>query len=430
MTAEIISVGTELLLGDIVNTNAAFLARELAVLGISVYTQTVTGDNPKRLKRAFDQAYERGVDLIIATGGLGPTEDDLTKEVAAEYFELPLKLHDPTWESILNIFAALHPNQKVTPNNKKQAMVPEGCHIFHNYNGTAPGIYIESQIKSKGDVRKKMILLPGPPSEMEPMFLKQVTPFLGQQSQKVLVSKVLKISSIGESMVEHRIKSLIDQQDNPTIAPYARMGEVWLRITASAEKEEEAQDMIVPVSQKLHDILGNAIFGEDEDTLEGSIASLLNSKGMTLACAESCTGGMVISKMTNHPGVSDVLLEGAVTYSNEAKVNRLGVEEDLIKHYGAVSEEVAEAMAVGVAKKSGAKVGLSTTGIAGPGGATEGKPVGLVYIGLYLENPDNAQQPICKIKKLTLNGDRAKIRTRTTMVALDFLRLTLLELEE
>ena len=416
MTAEIISVGTELLLGDIVNTNAAFLSRELAKLGISVFTQTVVGDNPQRLERAYRQAFERGADLVIAGGGLGPTEDDITKEIAAEYLGRPLVLDEATWEKIQRMFAKIHPNQQITPNNQKQALIPEGSHIFPNSNGTAPGICME-------DNGRMIILLPGPPNELEPMFLEKAVPFLRSKSQTVLVSKVLKVAGVGESMVEHRIKALLDAQDNPTIAPYAKTSEVWLRITASAACEEKAYNMIAPVSAKLYGILGHAIYGEDDDTLEGVAAHLLKERGFILACAESCTGGMLTARLVNHPGISDVLQEGVTAYANEAKVRRLGVNEDLIARCGAVSAEVAAAMAEGVSRSGNnpdITVGLSTTGIAGPGGGTADKPVGRVYLGLYIPGLG------IKTKELTLTGDRTKIRNRATVAALDFLRLSFL----
>ena len=413
MTAEIISIGTELLLGDIVNTNAAFLGQELAKLGISVFTQTVVGDNPQRLMRAYRQAYERGADLVIATGGLGPTEDDITKEVAAEYFGRSLSLHQPSWDAIQALFARMNPSLPIATNNKKQAILPENCHVFPNPNGSAPGIYMDKDGKG-------IILMPGPPNELIPMFYEQVLPFLKEKSDSVLVSKVLKVVGVGESMVEQRIKSLIDAQDNPTIAPYAKTAEVHLRVTAYAACEEEAKKMIAPVAVELKKILGDAVFGEDKDTLESVVTDLLKQRNWTLACAESCTGGMVTAKMINHPGVSDVLREGVVAYANEAKVQRLNVDQNLIEKYGAVSAEVAAAMAEGVAKVSGASVGLSTTGIAGPGGGSEEKPVGLVYLGLYIPGQG------VTTKKLMLTGDRMKIRNRATITALDFLRLALI----
>ncbi|MCL2421711.1 MAG: competence/damage-inducible protein A [Defluviitaleaceae bacterium] len=413
MTAEIISVGTELLLGDTVNTDATFLSQEMAALGISVFIQTVVGDNPERLKQAYADAFERGADLIVATGGLGPTEDDITKEVAAAYFNQPLILHVPTWGKIQSMFAKFNPNQQITPNNQKQAMVPEGAHIFPNPNGTAPGIYME-------DNHRMMILMPGPPNELIPMFHAQVGPFLRGKSGKVLVSKVLKVAGVGESAVEHRIKDVIAGQDNPTIAPYAKTAEVWLRITASASCEADAKKLIAPVAVKLREILGNAVYGEDDDTLEGVVAGLLQQRGYTLSCAESCTGGLLTAKMVNHPGVSEVLHEGIVAYANEAKIHRLGVDADFIARHGAVSPEVAAAMAEGAARLSGASVGISTTGVAGPGGGTADKPVGRVYVGLYLPGVGT------KTKELTMVGDRSKIRGRATMAALDFLRLALI----
>jgi len=265
-----------------------------------------------------------------------------------------------------------------------------------------------------------MILMPGPPNELIPMFYEQVLPFLKEKSDSVLVSKVLKVVGVGESMVEQRIKSLIDAQDNPTIAPYAKTAEVHLRVTAYASCEDEAKEMIAPVAVELKKILGDAIFGEDDDTLESVVTDLLKQRNWTLACAESCTGGLITAKMINHPGVSDVLREGIVAYANEAKIQRLDVDSDLIKKYGAVSAEVAAAMAEGVAKVSSASVGLSTTGIAGPGGGSEDKPVGLVYLGLYIPGKG------VTTKKLTLTGDRMKVRNRATISALDFLRLALL----
>ena len=429
MTAEIISVGTELLLGDTINTNAAFVSQELAKLGISVFTQTVVGDNPNRLMRAYAQAYERGADLVIATGGLGPTEDDITKEVAAEFFGLPLILHEPSWKAIEQLF--IRSNMAIARNNKKQAMLPEGAVILPNSNGSAPGIYLERSAPggagASGSSAQMMILLPGPPNELEPMFLQQVVPLLRKLSDRVLVSKVLKITGVGESMVEQRIKALIEAQDNPTIAPYAKTAEVWLRITASASCEDEAQKMIAPVALELRNILGTAIFGEDDDSLEGVVTALLKERGFTLSCAESCTGGMLTARLVNHPGVSEVLREGIIAYANEAKIQRLGVDEKLLARHGAVSAEVAAAMAEGAANFSGKKtVGLSTTGIAGPGGATANKPVGRVYLGLYIPG-EGGKPAVRQTRELTITGNREKIRARATVSALDFLRLALME---
>ena len=415
MTAEIISVGTELLLGDIVNTNAAFIGRKLAELGISVYRQTVVGDNYDRLMQAYTEAFNRGTDLVIATGGLGPTEDDITKEVAAEYFNVPLYLHEETWKETQELWEKLRPGEPIVPGNKKLAMLPEGAKVLPNPNGSAPGLLLQ-------EGKKNMLLLPGPPNELHPIFLTHVVPMLKQMSQVVLVSTTLKIVGIGESLMEEQIKHLINAQTNPTIAPYAKTAEVHLRITASASCEKEAHALITPVVDELYSIFGNAIYGTDSDTLEGVIAGLLKDRGLAVACAESCTGGMVASKLINHPGVSEVFREGIVAYSNGAKIQRLGVDEKLLNKHGAVSAEVAAAMAEGVAMAgqvvsvTNHLVGLATTGIAGPGGGTEEKPVGLVYLGLHVPGVGT------KTKELNLTGDRLKVRERTTIAALDFLR--------
>ena len=410
MVAEIIAVGTELLLGDTVNTNAAFLGRELAKLGIAVYTQTVVGDNSMRLMRAYGSAFERGADLVIAAGGLGPTEDDITKEVAAEYFGLPMVLHEPTWSLMQELWSKM--NHPISPNNKRQAMLPEGAVVLSNPNGSAPGVYVEKD-------GKKMILLPGPPNELEPMFLRQAVPFLREMSDTVLVSKTLKVVGIGESLVEEKIKAILDAQVNPTIAPYAKTAEVHLRITASAKIELDARKMIEPVARELRDILGVAVYGEDSDTLEGVVSDMLKKRGFTIACAESCTGGMIVAKLINHPGVSEVLKEGVVAYANEAKVTRLGVDQEQLRLHGAVSAQVAAAMAEGITRTANTDVGISTTGVAGPDGGTADKPVGRVYIGLRIPGKT-------KTKELTLMGDRSKIRTRATIAALNYLRLNLI----
>ena len=291
-------------------------------------------------------------------------------------------------------------------------MLPEDCRVLVNHNGSAPGVYMEKN-------GKMMVLLPGPPNELEPMFLQQVVPLLRKMSDTVLVSKTLKVVGVGESLVEEQIKDLIDSQDNPTIAPYAKTAEVWLRVTASANNESEAQKMIEPVTNELRNILGKAIFGEDDDTLEGVVANLIKERGLTISCAESCTGGMVVAKLINHPGISEVLQEGIVAYANKAKVTRLNVDEDLLKRYGAVSPQAAAAMAEGVARTSGTDIGISTTGVAGPGGATEDKPQGRVYLGLYIAGKGT------KTKELTLVGDRAKVRARAAIAALNYLRLNL-----
>ena len=403
------AVGTELLLGDIVNTNAQFISQELAKIGVNVYRHSVVGDNAARLKAAFAQAFEQA-DCVIATGGLGPTDDDITRETAAEFFGLPLVLHEESWQNIQNIFN--RSGNRIPDNNIRQATLPKGCLVFHNRNGTAPGLCIEQNGKT-------LILLPGPPNELVPMFLEHAVPFLRSKSDTLFVSKTLKLTGVGESRAAEILKDMIDGQTNPTIAPYAKISEVWLRVTASAPDEAQAHALIASVSEEIYRRLGAFIYGEDEDSLESVVVALLKQKGWSLACAESCTGGLLTGTLVNVPGVSDILPEAFVTYSNEAKTARLGVSEEILRQHGAVSAEAAAAMAEGVMCASSASVGLSVTGIAGPDGGTPDKPVGLVYLGLAIEGQKT------QTKELFLSGNRAKIRQRAVISALDFLRVNL-----
>lgn len=406
MKAEIIAVGTEILLGDILNTNAQYLSKELAQLGIEVYFQTVVGDNPQRLKDTIFQAFSRA-DLIITTGGLGPTEDDLTKETAAEYFEEELVLDERALGRIQKFFTRI--GRTMTENNIKQAMVPkEHGVVLYNDNGTAPGIIMEKN-------GKMIAMLPGPPKETVPMFENQVKPYLLKKQEYTFVSEILRVASIGESAMETMVKDLIDAQTNPTIAPYAKDGESILRITAKAKTEAEAKALIVPIKTALKERLGNAVYAEGETDMQTVVAELLLAQKKTLAVAESCTGGMITSKLIEYPGISNVLLEGCVTYSNDAKMHRLGVQAETLEKYTAVSEQTAAEMAEGVAKTSGADIGIATTGIAGPDGGTEEHPVGLVYIGLYI----NGKTTVTKYHYV---GKRNKIRARATMNALNLLR--------
>jgi len=409
MKAEILAVGTEILLGDIVNTNAQYIARRLADMGIFVYNQSVVGDNPERMKEAYKLAFSR-VDLVIATGGLGPTKDDLTKEMAAEYFNKRLFVDEDSLSKIETNFICL--KRPMTENNRKQAYFPEGSVILKNDNGTAPGCVINED-------GKILILLPGPPREMVPMFEKQVVPYLSHFQDGVLVSRVLRVLGLGESLMEDMVKDLMDEQTNPTIAPYAKDGESILRLTAKAENPAEAEKLIEPVEKQIRQRLGMNIYGIDDTTIEDTVAAMLIEKGMTIAAAESCTGGLLSGKLINYPGVSSAFMEGAVTYSNESKMRRLGVKEETLEKYGAVSPEVAEEMAQGIAKASGTDIGISTTGIAGPDGGTDEKPVGLVYIGLYIKGA-------VKSKKLNLWGNRQDIRNRTVIQVLDWLRRELI----
>lgn len=409
MKAEILAVGTELLLGDILNTNAQFLAQELAALGIEVYYQTVVGDNPKRLEDTIFHAFSRA-DLIITTGGLGPTEDDLTKETAAKYFGENLVLDEKALAQIEKFFKRI--GREMTENNVKQAMVPEkNGVVLYNENGTAPGIIIEKN-------GKMIVMLPGPPKETVPMFLNQVKPYLAKKQEVTFVSRILRVAGVGESAMETAVKDMIDAQTNPTIAPYAKDGESILRITARAKDEEEANRLIDPVAAALRERLGHAVYAEGETDMETVTAELLLEKNKTLAVAESCTGGMIASSLIEYAGISKVLLEGCVTYSNEAKMKRLGVKAETLEKYGAVSPETAAEMAEGIARTSGAAIGLATTGIAGPDGGTPEKPVGLVYVALHTDGET-------KVKELRFAGKRNKIRERAAYAALDWLRRTL-----
>lgn len=410
MIAEILCVGTELLLGDIVNTNAQYLARRLSELGIFVYHQSVIGDNPERLKEAYKLAFTRS-DLVITTGGLGPTKDDLTKEVAFEYFGKESVLHKESLKIIEGYFSKL--GKPMSESNKKQAYFPKDAIILPNNNGTAPGCIIDEE-------EKILITLPGPPKEMKPMFEESVVSYLSKYQDGILASKVLRVIGVGESEAADMLSDIIDNQTNPTVAPYAKDGEVTFRITAKAHSEEEAHELIEPIEEKVRKILGDRVYGEGETSLEEVLAEMLVKNNLTIATAESCTGGMIASNLINYSGISSSFLEGAVTYSNDAKMRRLGVNKSTLENYGAVSSETAEEMVSGITKTSGADIGISTTGIAGPNGGTEEKPVGLVYVGLSIKGE-------IIIEKLNLSGSRQKIRGRATKMALDLLRRELLK---
>lgn len=408
MNAEILAVGTEILLGDIVNTNAQYIAQGLAELGIDVFYQTVVGDNPDRMKTAMNIAFERA-DIIITTGGLGPTGDDLTKEIGAEYFGRKLILDEKALDRIKKFFDKM--KRPMTDNNVKQAMVPVNSTVMYNENGTAPGIIIE-------DNNKILIMMPGPPKEMKPMFSKQVKPYLASKQNHTLVSRTLRIAGVGESAMESMVRDMIDRQSNPTIAPYAKDTESILRITASAKTTEEAEKIIEPIAEEIYRRFGDSVYAEGETSIQETVAKILIDKKVTIAVAESCTGGLVAAKLIEYPGISEVLLEGAVTYSNEAKKRRLGVKGETLSAYGAVSAETAAEMAKGIAMTSGADIGVSTTGVAGPG-PSEGKPEGLVYVGVYMGGKSY-------VKELHLAGKRNVIRERAAYSALDFLRRKLI----
>lgn len=372
ITAEVLCIGTEILLGNIINTNSAVISRGLADIGVSLYHHTVVGDNPARLKAALEAAFARS-DVVITTGGLGPTYDDLSKETIAEYFGLELVPHEESTARIHCFFA--HHGHTMTENNLKQAMIPQGALVLENNNGTAPGVMIEKD-------GKIAILLPGPPREMTPMFEQQVLPFLQKRSGRVLRSHCVYFFGIGESALEAELRTEIEGMQNPTIAPYAKEGEVMLRVTAAATTPEEAEALMQPALELLQKRFPQYIYGVDVDNLQTAAVQALANKNLTVATAESCTGGSVSKRITEVAGSSAVFGCGVTTYANEMKQKLLGVRSETLAQYGAVSPQTAQEMADGVRKLSGADIGVSVTGIAGPGGGTDEKPVGLVYVGV------------------------------------------------
>ncbi|MCI8640139.1 MAG: competence/damage-inducible protein A [Coprococcus sp.] len=413
MVVELISVGTEILLGNIVNTNAAYLAEKCALLGCSLYHQTVVGDNEERLEAAVRQAMERS-DVVILTGGLGPTKDDMTKEVVAKVFKRELRMDEHSKTRIQEFFDKIG-SKKVTENNWKQALAPEGAIVIDNLNGTAPGLIIED--KEQG---KRAILIPGPPGEMKPMFERDIAPYLNRLQPEGIYSHMVKLCGIGESQAETMVSDLMDAQTNPTLAPYAKTGEVHFRVTAKAENEAAAEELMRPMIEKLYRRFGNAIYTiSEEETLEASIVALLKERKMTVTTAESCTGGLLAGRLMNVAGASDVYREGYITYADASKEKLLGVRHETLTKHGAVSEETASEMAFGAAKEAGADAALSVTGIAGPGGGTEDKPVGLVYIGCAVDGR-------VKVRRFQLTGNREKNRNYAVVRALTFLREELL----
>lgn len=411
-SAEILSVGTELLLGQIVNSDAQYLSQQLSPMGINVYRHVTVGDNVERLKAALAECLQRA-DMVITTGGLGPTMDDLTKETVAEFFGLPMERDEATYAWLKDHFEKR--GAVMSPNNAKQADFPKGSRILPNRNGTAPGCVVEEN-------GKVVIVLPGPPVELHDMFENAVLPYLHSISEDVIVSKILRFFGIGESALEYQLRELIAAQTNPTIAPYAGMGEVTLRLTAKCRAREEAEGLIAPVEAAIMAQVGEYFYGYGKDTLDIVVARKLLERGRTLALAESCTGGMIAAKLVGYPGISEALLEGQVVYSNAAKVRRLGVKEQTLEQFGAVSEETAREMALGLRAQVGSDLALSVTGIAGPDGGTDEKPVGLVYIGL-------AQESGVTVKKLNLSGDRNRVRNMSTLNALDMIRRALDEMD-
>ena len=401
MTAEIISVGTELLLGNILNTNAQYLSRELAALGITVRRQSTIGDNHGRLADFVNEAKQR-CDLLVFTGGLGPTADDLTKETVAACFGDTLTFDPEEWQKIVDFFTRT--GRETTPNNRKQAMVPVHGHKVVNHHGTAPGAWFEQDGRCA-------VLMPGVPHEMKAMWEESVRPLLLARQSCALHSLTLRVLG-GESNLEYRVRPLLENL-NPTAAIYCKTGECEIRITARAQNDAEAQTMCRAYAKKFYDLLGDAVYDEDVAGLEETVVHTLQANGLTIATAESCTGGMIAQRLTNVSGASEVFGYGFVTYWEQAKAKLVGVDPAVIAQYNVVSAPVAAQMALGAAKAAGADIAVSVTGLAGPGGGDAVRPVGTVYLGA-------ARGDKVYVKKLFVSRpDRALIRARAAQTALE-----------
>ena len=415
MIVELVSTGTELLLGQIVNTNVPFLAARLNELGFSVVYQTTVGDNRDRMRHVLKTALERA-DIVITSGGLGPTQGDITKEVTASLLDKPMYLDEASAQQIKRFFAERH--ICMPDNNLRQAMMPEGAQIIENTCGTAPGVIVEE--KTTGKI---IINLPGPPHELSAMFETSIVPYLTERFgiQGAIVSRVFRTYGLGESALEDRIKKYILSQSNPTLALLARSGEIHLRITARAASETQALQLIHDLESQIRPLLDEYIFGIDEQTMEMVVGSLLLDRNLSVALAESCTGGLVTSRITDVPGSSRYLTGSIVCYSNAVKACQVGVPEEIIDAKGAVSRETAESMAQGVRNKCCASIGVGITGIAGPDGATMDKPVGLVYIAI-----DGPAGTACF--EHYFSGTRTEVKNRTALAALNHLRHYLLSI--
>lgn len=401
MTAEILCVGTELLLGDIVNTNAAYLSKNLSEHGIFVYHHAVVGDNVNRLEKSLCDALERA-DVVVMTGGLGPTYDDMTKETVSSVMGKRLVMHEESRNRILSYFECM--GRIPTDNNMKQAMMPEGCVVFKNDFGTAPGCAVEKDGKT-------VVMLPGPPKEMKPMFDNEVLPYLTRNVKDVLVSSNVNIFGLGESSVEEKLRDIMVNSTNPTVAPYVGGGEVRVRVTARAGDEVSARALIKPVVDSICNLIGEEyVYAVDAKSPESELVKLCNQKRLVFASAESCTGGLISKRITDVSGSSSMFGYGLCTYANEAKEKLLGVSHETLEKYGAVSNQTAYEMAKGLLALSGADIVACTTGIAGPTGGTDEKPVGLVYLAIGTKED-------VKVHKLMLGRGRADSRETIRLMA-------------
>ncbi len=420
MKAEIISVGTELLMGQIVNTDSAYLSAKLPECGVYTLFHTTVGDNMTRLQEAIEIALDR-VDLVFLTGGLGPTQDDITKEALSKVLDLELVYHDSIMKSIEKYFTRLKlENRKVhmAENNKKQAYYPKGSIILFNHRGTAPGSITETIWNND---KKTIVMLPGPPHELQGIFEDYLIDYFLKKNNESLKSVYLRLFGIGESAMEEIITDLIEKQENPTIAPYAKPGEVTLRVTARYSKEEDNADLILkPLLDTLYERLGDYIYSDKNQELKEVVANLLIERDLKLSLAESCTGGLLSAELTDVPGVSQVYLGSVTAYSNDIKANVLKVKKESLDKHGAVSSQVATEMAKGILSLYNSDIGISITGIAGPGGATKNKPLGLVYICL-------SDKKDYEVHKFVFNGNRDRVRRFASLHALNILRKYLLK---
>ncbi|WP_303863334.1 competence/damage-inducible protein A [Alkalibaculum bacchi] len=406
MIGELINVGTEILIGDIVNTNAQYISKELSNIGFSIYYHTTVGDNPNRLKETLQNSLNRS-DVVILTGGLGPTQDDLTKEILAEILGVELVLDQKIYDGITErIYKSGY--SQVTQNNYKQAYIPKGASPIPNLNGTAPGILAEMDNKS-------IILLPGPPREMIPMFEQSVLPYLMKKTDTKFYSNYYKVTSIGESAVEDRLLDLIDKQKNPTIATYAKPGEVLIRVTANGKSREEVESLLQDYDVVIRERFEQNIYAFEDISLQEAVGKSLVEKNLTISIAESCTAGQIASRLSEFPGISQSFHSGIVCYSNEAKVRFVGVQQKTLDEYGAVSEETAREMLQGLYEKNKTDIVVATTGIAGPDGGSEDKPVGTVYIGILYKGQYT-------VTRHQFRGDRKRIQLWASNEALNKIR--------
>ncbi len=416
LSAEILSVGTELLLGDIINTDAAYISKRLAEVGIPMYRQSVVGDNADRLRDAVRECLGR-CDILFMTGGLGPTCDDITKKVTAEVFGLELYLDTAVVASMEEYFSDI--GRPMTGNNLSQAMLPEGAVVLENRNGTAPGVLIEGTIDNS-DAKKTVVMLPGPPHELVPMFSESVMPYLRVRSPYTIYSLNLHLYNIGESRAEHILRDIMETSTNPTVAPYACEAEVRLRITARGNSKEECIELCRRKAEEIRRTEASQyIFAEStsesesSETLVRMVIDTLREKGLTVGTAESCTAGMISARIGDIPGSSDVLYGGVVSYANEVKTGVLGVPEEVLREHGAVSEECAAAMAEGARRVLGCDVAVSVTGVAGPGGGTPEKPVGTVCFGI-----SDSRGTSALTRHFGSHSNRGKVRRLTVSAAL------------